>query len=97
MILTKMAGMGDDDIIVTPSGVNGPDLQLSPYAKKEFPFAIECKNQERINLWQAIEQSEGHAKDGMTPLLCITRNRAKVYAVIELEKFIEICQGVDFL
>lgn len=78
------------DIIVTPSSVTGEDVILSPKAKVQIPFAIECKNQERVNVWDAFEQAKTHPKNGETPLLVIARNRTEPLAVISLEAFLKI-------
>lgn len=68
-----------DDIHVVPSGVTGEDLWLSPTARALLPYAFECKNVERLNVWDAIEQAYGHVKDGdkgrLFPALVISRNR----------------------
>lgn len=81
-----------DDIRVTPSGVNGPDLQLSPRAKFFFPYDIEAKNTERLNIWQAIEQSKEH---GEKPIVVFSRNRSKTYVVLEIEEFMTLVQKDD--
>lgn len=83
-ILIDHLSLSEDSILVTSSGAHGPDLTLTGQARSAFPFAIECKNQERLNIWGAIEQAERNAKD-LTPMVIITRNRSKMYAVIELK------------
>jgi hypothetical protein len=70
-------------------GMGGEDIVLSPSAKKFIPYSFECKNTERLNLWQSLEQCEGNCED-RSPVLVIKRNRSKVYAVIEFEEFIEL-------
>lgn len=80
----------DGDIVVTPSGVQGPDLHLSPEAKKVYPFAIECKNQESIQIWKALQQAESHAKTGDYPILFFRRNRSKVYVSMDAEHFLKL-------
>lgn len=79
----------DDDIIVTPSGVTGEDLRLSPLARGFLPISIECKNCERLNLWAAIEQAADNA-NSFIPVLFFKRNRSKLYACIEAEELIEL-------
>jgi hypothetical protein len=46
----------DDDVRVTPSGVPGPDLMLSPRAREIYDFDFECKNQESLSIWAALHQ-----------------------------------------
>lgn len=81
------------DINVTSSGVTGPDLILSPLAKRIFPFAIECKNVEKLNVWEALKQAESHVHDnglGSVPVLIFSRNHSRTYIAMELEAFLKL-------
>ena len=89
---TKVPKLEYDDIKSQTMGMGGEDIVLSPSAKKLIPFSFECKNTERLNLWASLEQCEGNSED-RTPVLVIKRNRSKVYAVIEFDKFIKIIGG----
>lgn len=71
-------------------GETGEDIKMSPLAKTLCPFDIECKNQERLNLWGSIEQTESNTAEGRIPLLIFKRNRSKVYACIELDYLLEM-------
>ena len=87
-----MPKLEEDDIKAQTMGMTGEDIVLSPAAKRLIPFSFECKNVERLNLWDSIEQAESNCEDRM-PILVIKRNRSKVYAVVEFEKLMEkICQ-----
>jgi hypothetical protein len=86
---TKVPSLEYDDIKSQTMGMGGEDIVLSPSAKKFIPYSFECKNTERLNLWQSLEQCEGNCED-RSPVLVIKRNRSKVYAVIEFEEFIEL-------
>lgn len=81
--------LDDEDITVTPSGVTGPDLQFSPLAKKHLGLAIECKNVEALNIWKALEQTEGEARSGL-PSLFFRRNRTKLYVALDAEEFMKL-------
>lgn len=64
-------------------GVAGPDLQLSSRAKEVFPFGVECKSQERINVWDSWAQTQRHCVNTeLTPLLICRRNRTAPFAVL---------------
>lgn len=81
------------DIEVTSSSVIGEDLKLSPAARDVFPFVVEVKNQEALNIWAALKQAEGHVKtdDGFkVPLLFFRRNRSKLYVAMDAEQFIKL-------
>lgn len=79
----------DADIWVTPSGVPGVDVNFSPLARKTYPYAIECKNVEALNIWQALKQCEERKAQG-TPLLIFKRNRSGMYVCLRLEDFLRI-------
>ena len=70
-------------------GMSGEDIVLSPAAKKVIPYSIECKNQERLNLWGSLEQAEGNSQDRQ-PVLVFKRNRSKVYVALDFEHFLEL-------
>ena len=70
-------------------GDSGEDVLLSPAARRLFPFSIECKNQEKLNIWSSLEQAETNS-GSHTPLLIFKRNRTKTYAVLEFDKVIRI-------
>ena len=78
-----------DDIKSTTMGESGEDIQLSPAARKIIPFAFECKNQEKLNIWSSLEQAEDNS-NGHVPLLIFKRNRTKTYAVLEFDKLLEL-------
>jgi len=58
---------------------------LSPMARKKLPYAIECKNVEKINIWSALNQAESNTKENITPLLIFSRNRSKTYVAVDFE------------
>ena len=82
--------LNERDIQVTPSGVNGPDLYLSPKAEEIFPFTFECKNQESLNIWASIKQSESHQRDQLTPILVFKRNRTEPMVCLKLDHFLKL-------
>ena len=79
----------EDDVKSTTMGESGEDIQLSPAARKLIPYAFECKNQEKLNIWSALEQAESNSEKGK-PVLVFKRNRSKTYAVLQLEDFVEL-------
>lgn len=88
-IIREFYGFNFDDVKSIPMGCSGEDIWLSTEARKRFPFSVECKNQEHINIWDSISQAESNAKEH-APLLVFRRNRSKIYAVIEFTKLIEL-------
>ena len=78
-----------DDIKSAVMGDSGEDIQLSPAARKLIPYSIECKNQEKLNIWSSLEQADDNSKESI-PVLIFKRNRSKTYAVIEFKEFVEL-------
>lgn len=92
-VVRAMVQAEPGDVTVTPSGVNGPDVQLSPYAKRRFPFSIECKMHEKLSIWSALQQCEDNAKKfGGIPMLVFGRNRTQPYVCIPLADLPKIYQ-----
>ena len=88
-LLEKFVHLEVDDITSRSMGAGGEDVMLSPLARKSIPYAIECKNVERLNLWATLTQAEQNA-NGYIPLIVFKRNRSKVYAVIEFDRLLEM-------
>ena len=79
----------EDDIKSQTMGMPGEDIVLSPAARKEIPYSFECKNVERLNVWDSLEQAETNA-DNRCPVLVFTRNRKGIYATIPLDILIKL-------
>ena len=89
LLLETFNQLEPDDIRSAIMGESGEDIKLSPAARKLIPYSFECKNQEALNIWSSLEQAETNAGD-YDPVLIFKRNRSKTYAVINIEKFIEL-------
>jgi len=61
-------------------------------------FNWECKNQEKLNIWKALEQSRndciGSHKE---PLVVFTKNFEKDYIALELKDFVQILLELEQL
>lgn len=91
-VLKWFPDLKPDDIRVTPSGCTGEDLLLSPAAQNVFPFIIEGKNQEALNVWAALSQAESHKQNGssLMPLLVFRRNRSPIYCALSFDDFLSL-------
>ena len=89
LILEKFNKLEEDDVRSITMGDSGEDILLSPAARRLFPFSVECKNQEKLNIWSSLEQAEDNASN-YTPLLIFKRNRSKTYVTLSLEDFLEL-------
>jgi hypothetical protein len=87
-VLESYPKLTEDDVRSTGMGQSGADLQLSAAAKEAFPFEVECKNQERLNLWQSFEQCESNAIE-REPLLIVKKNCCAPLAVVDAEWLFE--------
>jgi hypothetical protein len=94
-ILNYLTNLESDDIKTAIMGESGVDLHLSPAAKKVFPFSVECKNQERLNVWESLSQAATNVKKDTYPALIFKRNRSKTYITLELEDFLEYVYKIN--
>lgn len=79
----------DDDIKGQVMGMSGEDVVFSPLAKRLIGLSFECKNQEKLNLWDSLSQAENNCDD-RTPVLVFKRNRSKTYAAIPFDFLIKL-------
>ena len=96
LVLRWFPDLTERDVRITPSGSTGEDLQLSQAAVEQFPYAVEVKNQERLNIWQSLAQTLQHAqKLQLKPLLAFRRNRSDLWVAIQAEHFFKLAGIVD--
>lgn len=88
-ILDRFTGLSDDDVTSRSMGCGGEDVLLSPKARAKFPFSIEAKNTERLNLYKAYDQCITNSKELHEPLLIVKKNHHKPLAVVDAEYFIK--------
>lgn len=82
---------GSADIKSAVMGEQGIDIKLSTRARELFPFGIECKAQESLNIWDAMEQARINAeKEGLIPLLVFKRARSETYACLRWKDFLAL-------
>ncbi len=78
-----------EDFFIQTTSAGGKDLRVSPKAFLELPFAVECKNTEKINIWQALEQAKSHVEHfDEIPLVFFKRNRSRLYVALDAESFL---------
>lgn len=87
---TRIGKLTEDDVRCALMGECGVDIKLSARGRSYFPFAVECKNTETASVWQWIAQAEANSIDETIPLVVFSRNRSKVYCVIEFDKLMEL-------
>ena len=88
-LLVERLNIHPEDIESRSMGAGGEDLIMSRAARKSFPYSVECKNQEKINIWSAYEQASQNSGD-YVPIVVIKRNRSKPLVVIDAEEFVNM-------
>jgi len=78
------------DIRPALMGESGEDIKRSPLAKRLLPFSFECKNQEKLNIWSALEQAKANCPDGDLPVLVFKRNRSETHVAMRFEDFLKL-------
>ena len=81
LLRTAFSFLHEDDIKSQTMGMGGEDVILSPEARKYIPYSFECKNVERLNLWEAIDQAKSNC-GGRVPIVVIKKNRRNPYACL---------------
>ena len=89
LILKYYSILNDQDVKSIRMGRKGEDVQLSEKAKELIPYSIECKNQEKLNVWSAYDQAESNSGN-YEPLVVIKRNRQKPLVVLDAEYFMKL-------
>ena len=89
IILEKFDSLEPDDVRSITMGDSGEDILLSPAARRLFPFSVECKAQESLSIWSALQQAESNAGKHI-PLVIFKRNRSKTYAVLEFKELLKL-------
>lgn len=87
--LVEILGLDSEDLESRPMGSQGEDIIMGKQSRNIFPYSIECKNQEAVNVWKAYEQAESNCGK-YQPLVVIKRNRSKPLVLIEAEYFIKL-------
>ena len=89
MLLETFTELSSDDIKSAIASEGGEDLKLSPAARALIPIAFECKNTEKIAIWQALQQAEKNA-NGYNPVVVFSKNRAPIKVALDLSFFLKL-------
>ena len=88
-LLIEELGIHPEDIESRSLGAGGEDLIMARAAREKFPYSIECKNVEKLNVWEAYKQAEENSKD-YEPVVVMKKNNHKTLVVIDAEHFVKI-------
>lgn len=88
-ILDTFPTLHPDDVRSTSMGAPGEDILLSHAARTCFPYSVECKNVERLNIWEAIKQAKENCADH-TPMVAFKRNNHEAWIAVPMSHFMEL-------
>ena len=81
-----------EDIESRSMGAGGEDLIMARAARAKFPYSIECKNQESVNVWKSYEQAVENSGN-YEPIVIIKRNKSKPLVLIDAEHFVSLLKS----
>lgn len=84
----------DGDIESRQMGMSGVDVILRGKAKELFPFSVENKNVETLNLFAAIGQAKNNIMAGTNWLLICKKNREDPVVIIDAEIFFKLYKKI---
>lgn len=87
-LLIKTLGLNPDNIKTAIMGEQGADLKLFGDEKQLFPFDIEVKRLEAINIYAALEQADHHGDQ--EPIVFHRKNRTEWQITMNAEAFLNI-------
>lgn len=81
----------DGQIMSRSMGASGTDVLLIGDALKKFPYSVECKAVENLNLLDAINQAKENTIDGTTWLVIHDRKKfSEPVAILDWSQFLKI-------
>ena len=87
-LLIEKLDIDPEDIESRSMGAGGEDLIMSKAARNKFPYSVECKNQEKLNIWSAWDQANSN-RGIYEPIVVIKRNGVPPLVVLEAENFLD--------
>tara|TARA_Y100000592_G_scaffold68481_1_gene106438 strand:+ start:220 stop:588 length:369 start_codon:yes stop_codon:yes gene_type:complete len=88
-LLIEKLGVHPEDIESRSMGAGGEDLIMARAAREKFPYSIECKNQESINIWKSYDQAKENAGDH-EPIVVLKRNNTKPLVLVDADYFVAL-------
>ena len=79
----------EEDIESRSMGAGGEDLIMARAAREKFPYSVECKNQEKMNVWESYSQATDNSGD-YEPIVVMKKNCKKPLIVLDAEYFVKM-------
>ena len=86
--LIDLLGVHPEDVESRSMGAAGEDIIMSRACREKFPFSVECKNVEKINVWDCYKQAATNCPEGAEPLLVFKKNNQKAKVMLDADYFI---------
>ena len=93
-LLIEKLGVHPEDIESRSMGAEGEDLIMARAAREKFPYSIECKNQETINIWKSYEQAKENSGE-YEPIVVLKRNNVKPLVLVDANYFVNLHNRVS--
>ena len=88
-LLIEELNIHPEDIESRSMGAGGEDLIMARAAREKFPYSIECKNVEKLNVWEAYKPADENSKN-YEPVVVMKKNNHKTLVVLDAEYFVKI-------
>ena len=92
--LVEELGVHPEDIESRSMGAGGEDLIMARAAREKFPYSIECKNVEKLNVWDAYSQASENSGN-YEPIVFMKKNGKKPLVVVDAEYFVRLHDGTN--
>jgi len=89
MIYKTFPVLKEGDVRSTSMGAGGEDIQLSPKARKSFPYSVECKSKAKYAVYKDYDQAVSNCGK-YQPLLVIKADRRDPLVVIDAKYFFKM-------
>ena len=90
-LLLKLApSLKKDDIRCAIMGERDEDIKLSPAAREIYRISVECKNVEKLNVWNAYEQALDNCPLDCEPVVVFKKNHKTPKVMVDAEFFFKV-------
>lgn len=87
---------GKDEMIASREmGQSGTDVRLIGAARAQFPYSVECKNQEVWSVPAWIEQAKSNQAPDTDWLLVLKKNRIPPVVMMDAERFFTLLKRLQ--
>ena len=88
-LLIEELNIHPEDIESRSMGAGGEDLIMARAAREKFPYSVEAKNVEKLNVWSAYDQASSN-KGKYEPIVVMRKNNKKALVVVDAEYFVKL-------